>query len=168
MGIKLDYSDVKFKNNGRLKLLIIVGTRPEIIRLAAVIGKCRQYFDCILAHTGQNYDYELNEIFFRDLELPMPDYYLGAAGATAAGETGVARAARSASVSGGASFSGRNRPSVIPAATSGPGTMTVLRRAIPSSAQRTQYSGVMPRRANSTLATALNSVFTGPGQRHPT
>ena len=62
--IRLDYSDVKFKDNGKLKLLIIVGTRPEIIRLAAVIDKCRQYFDCILAHTGQNYDYTLNEVFF--------------------------------------------------------------------------------------------------------
>ena len=66
MAIKTDYSDVKFKNNGKLKLLIIVGTRPEIIRLSAVIDKCRKYFDCILAHTGQNYDYELNEVFFQD------------------------------------------------------------------------------------------------------
>lgn len=65
-----------FKNNGRLKLLIIVGTRPEIIRLAAVIKKCRKYFDCLLAHTGQNYDYNLNGIFFRDLELDAPDIYL--------------------------------------------------------------------------------------------
>lgn len=69
MGIKLDYSDIKFAENGKLKLLIIVGTRPEIIRLAAVIDKCRRYFDCILAHTGQNYDYNLNGIFFRDLGL---------------------------------------------------------------------------------------------------
>ena len=69
MGIKLDYSDIKFADDGRLKLLIIVGTRPEIIRLAAVIDKCRRYFDCILAHTGQNYDYNLNGIFFRDLGL---------------------------------------------------------------------------------------------------
>ena len=67
MDIKLDYSDVSFKNDGRLKLLIIVGTRPEIIRLAAVINKCRKYFDTVLAHTGQNYDYNLNGIFFRDL-----------------------------------------------------------------------------------------------------
>ena len=57
MEMKLDYSDISFKNNGKLKLLIIVGTRPEIIRLAAVINKCRKYFDCVLAHTGQNYDY---------------------------------------------------------------------------------------------------------------
>lgn len=71
---------VSFKNNGKLKLLIIVGTRPEIIRLAAVIKKCRKYFDCLLAHTGQNYDYNLNGIFFRDLELDDPDVYLNAAG----------------------------------------------------------------------------------------
>lgn len=71
---------VCFKNNGKLKLLIIVGTRPEIIRLAAVIKKCRQYFDCLLAHTGQNYDYNLNGIFFRDLELEDPDYYMNAVG----------------------------------------------------------------------------------------
>lgn len=71
--IKLDYSDIKFKNDGRLKLLIIVGTRPEIIRLAAVITKCRKYFDCILAHTGQNYDYNLNGIFFHDLRLKGPE-----------------------------------------------------------------------------------------------
>lgn len=62
-GIKTDYSDIKFAENGKLKLLIIVGTRPEIIRLAAVISKCRIYFDTILAHTGQNYDYNLNGIF---------------------------------------------------------------------------------------------------------
>ena len=62
-----------FKNNGKLKLLIIVGTRPEIIRLAAVITKARQYFDCILAHTGQNYDYNLNGVFFKDLELADPE-----------------------------------------------------------------------------------------------
>ena len=80
MGIKLDYSDMKFKNDGRLKLLIIVGTRPEIIRLAAVIGKCRQYFDCILAHTGQNYDYNLNGVFFRDLGIAAPEVYMDAAG----------------------------------------------------------------------------------------
>ena len=69
-----------FKNNGKLKLLIIVGTRPEIIRLAAVITKCRKYFDTLLAHTGQNYDYNLNGIFFRDLELEDPDVYLNAVG----------------------------------------------------------------------------------------
>ena len=80
MGIKLDYSDMKFKNDGRLKLLIIVGTRPEIIRLAAVIGKCRRYFDCILAHTGQNYDYNLNGVFFRDLGIAAPEVYMDAAG----------------------------------------------------------------------------------------
>ena len=80
MDIKLDYSDVKFKNNGKLKLLIIVGTRPEIIRLAAVINKCRQYFDCILAHTGQNYDYNLNGVFFKDLKLEQPEVYMDAVG----------------------------------------------------------------------------------------
>ena len=80
MQIKLDYSDVKFKNDGRLKLLIIVGTRPEIIRLAAVINKCRKYFDCILAHTGQNYDYNLNGVFFKDLKLDNPDVYMEAVG----------------------------------------------------------------------------------------
>ena len=69
-----------FQNNGKLKLLIIVGTRPEIIRLAAVINECRRYFDCILAHTGQNYDYNLNGIFFRDLKLKDPDVYLEAVG----------------------------------------------------------------------------------------
>ena len=69
-----------FKNNGKLKLLIIVGTRPEIIRLAAVIGKCRTYFDCLLAHTGQNYDYNLNGVFFKDLKLADPDIYLEAVG----------------------------------------------------------------------------------------
>ena len=71
----------QFKNNGKLKLLIIVGTRPEIIRLAAVINKCRQYFDCILAHTGQNYDYNLNGVFFKDLKLADPDIYMEAVGA---------------------------------------------------------------------------------------
>jgi len=71
---------VKFKNNGKLKLLIIVGTRPEVIRLAAVIKKCRKYFDTLLAHTGQNYDYNLNGIFFKDLKLKEPDIYLNAAG----------------------------------------------------------------------------------------
>ena len=72
---------VTFKNNGKLKLLIIVGTRPEIIRLAAVIKKCRKYFDCLLAHTGQNYDYNLNGVFFKDLELENPEVYLNAVGA---------------------------------------------------------------------------------------
>ncbi len=80
MEIKTDYSDVKFKYNGKLKLLIIVGTRPEIIRLAAVINKCRKCFDCLLAHTGQNYDYNLNGIFFKDLGLADPDVYLNAVG----------------------------------------------------------------------------------------
>lgn len=70
----------KFKDNGKLKLLIIVGTRPEIIRLAAVINKCRQYFDCLLAHTGQNYDYNLNGVFFKDLKLADPDVYMEAVG----------------------------------------------------------------------------------------
>ena len=69
-----------FKNDGRLKLLIIVGTRPEIIRLAAVINKCRQYFDTLLAHTGQNYDYNLNGVFFKDLKLAAPDIYMNAVG----------------------------------------------------------------------------------------
>ena len=69
-----------FKNNGKLKLLIIVGTRPEIIRLAAVINKCREYFDTILAHTGQNYDYNLNGVFFKDLKLADPDVYMEAVG----------------------------------------------------------------------------------------
>ncbi len=73
--------DIKhFENNGKLKLLIIVGTRPEIIRLAAVINKCRQYFDCLLAHTGQNYDYNLNGVFFKDLKLADPDIYMEAVG----------------------------------------------------------------------------------------
>ena len=80
MDIKLDYSDVSFKNNGKLKLLIIVGTRPEIIRLGAVINKCRQYFDCVLAHTGQNYDYNLNGVFFKDLKLEAPEVYMDAVG----------------------------------------------------------------------------------------
>ena len=78
--IKLDYTDVSFKNDGRLKLLIIVGTRPEIIRLSAVINKCRKYFDTVLAHTGQNYDYNLNGVFFRDLELDAPEVYMDAVG----------------------------------------------------------------------------------------
>ena len=80
MDIKFDYSQVRFQENGRLKLLIIVGTRPEIIRLAAVINKCRSYFDCLLAHTGQNYDYNLNGVFFRDLKLKDPDVYMDAVG----------------------------------------------------------------------------------------
>ena len=71
---------VAFKDNGKLKLLIIVGTRPEIIRLAAVINKCREYFDCLLAHTGQNYDYNLNGVFFKDLKLADPDVYMEAVG----------------------------------------------------------------------------------------
>ena len=80
MEIRLNYSDIKFQENGRLKLLIIVGTRPEIIRLAAVINKCREYFDCLLAHTGQNYDYNLNGIFFKDLKLVEPEVYMDAVG----------------------------------------------------------------------------------------
>ena len=80
MNIKLDYSNISFQNNGKLKLLIIVGTRPEIIRLSAVINKCRRYFDCILAHTGQNYDYNLNGVFFRDLKLADPEVYMDAVG----------------------------------------------------------------------------------------
>ncbi len=78
--MKTDYSNVKFQDNGKLKLLIIVGTRPEIIRLAAVINKSRQYFDCILAHTGQNYDYNLNGVFFKDLKLAEPEVYMDAVG----------------------------------------------------------------------------------------
>ena len=80
MELKTNYSDVQFKNDGRLRLLIIVGTRPEIIRLAAVINKCRKYFDCILAHTGQNYDYNLNGVFFKDLKLADPEVYMDAVG----------------------------------------------------------------------------------------
>ena len=76
----VDYSNVKFKDDGKLKLLIVVGTRPEIIRLAEVIKKCRKYFDCILAHTGQNYDYTLNGIFFHDLDLADPEVYMNAVG----------------------------------------------------------------------------------------
>ena len=75
-----DYGSIEFKNNGKLKLLIIVGTRPEIIRLSEVIKKCRKYFDCILAHTGQNYDYNLNGIFFKDLNLAEPEVYMNAVG----------------------------------------------------------------------------------------
>ena len=78
--MKTDYSDIHFADNGKLKLLIIVGTRPEIIRLAAVISKCRKYFDVLLAHTGQNYDYNLNGIFFRDLKLANPEVYMDAVG----------------------------------------------------------------------------------------
>ncbi len=78
--MNISFSDVKFKNDGKLKLLIIVGTRPEIIRLSAVITKCRKYFDVILAHTGQNYDYNLNGVFFKDLKLSEPEVYLNAVG----------------------------------------------------------------------------------------
>ncbi len=78
--MNIDYSNIQFQQNGKLKLLIIVGTRPEIIRLAAVITKCRRYFDCILAHTGQNYDYNLNGIFFKDLKLEDPEVYMDAVG----------------------------------------------------------------------------------------
>lgn len=80
MNIKTDYSNIKWKDNGKLKLLIIVGTRPEIIRLAATINKCRKYFDCILAHTGQNYDYNLNGVFFHDLKVSDPEVYMDAVG----------------------------------------------------------------------------------------
>ena len=80
MSMKTDYRGISFQNDGRLKLLIIVGTRPEIIRLAEVITKCRRYFDTILAHTGQNYDYNLNGIFFRDLDLGDPEVYMDAVG----------------------------------------------------------------------------------------
>ena len=80
MNTRTDYSDIRFKDDGRLKLLIIVGTRPEIIRLAAVITRCREYFDCLLAHTGQNYDYNLNGIFFKDLKFKDPDVYMDAVG----------------------------------------------------------------------------------------
>lgn len=82
----MNFDDVKWKENGKLKLLITVGTRPEIIRLSAVIKKCRKYFDTILAHTGQNYDYNLNGVFFKDLELDDPEVYLNAVG-TDLGET---------------------------------------------------------------------------------
>lgn len=78
--MKTDYTDIRFRNDGKLKLLIIVGTRPEIIRLSAVINKCREYFDVILAHTGQNYDYNLNGVFFRDLKLADPEVYMNAVG----------------------------------------------------------------------------------------
>lgn len=78
--MKKDYSDVKWRNNGKIKLLIIVGTRPEIIRLSSIIKKCREYFDCLLAHTGQNYDYNLNGVFFKDLKLDNADVYMDAVG----------------------------------------------------------------------------------------
>lgn len=78
--MKTDYTDIKFKDDGRIKLLIIVGTRPEIIRLSEVIKRCRENFDCILAHTGQNYDYTLNGIFFNDLKLKEPEVYMDAVG----------------------------------------------------------------------------------------
>ena len=80
MDIKTDYSEIKWRENGKLKLLIIVGTRPEIIRLAAVINKCRRYFDVVLAHTGQNYDYNLNGIFFENLKIENPEVYMDAVG----------------------------------------------------------------------------------------
>lgn len=80
MTIRTDYSDYHFRGDGRLKLLIIVGTRPEVIRLSAVIEKCRQYFDCLLAHTGQNYDYNLNGVFFDELKIGKPDVYMDAVG----------------------------------------------------------------------------------------
>ena len=78
--MKKEITNISFNNDGRLKLLIIVGTRPEIIRLAAVINKCRKYFDTVLAHTGQNYDYNLNGVFFKDLKLADPEVYLDAVG----------------------------------------------------------------------------------------
>lgn len=78
--MNIDFSNVKWQNSGRIKLLIIIGTRPEIIRLSTVINKCRAYFDTILAHTGQNYDYNLNEVFFKDLGLARPDVYLNTVG----------------------------------------------------------------------------------------
>lgn len=78
--MELDFSNLKWRENGRIKLLIIVGTRPEIIRLSAVINKCKKYFDTILAHTGQNYDYNLNDIFFKDLGIKKPDVYLNTVG----------------------------------------------------------------------------------------
>lgn len=78
--MKIDYSGVRFENSGKIKLLIIVGTRPEVIRLSAVINKCRLYFDTLLAHTGQNYDYNLNEVFFKDLKINAPEVYMNAVG----------------------------------------------------------------------------------------
>lgn len=80
MELRKDYSDIKWQDNGKLKLLIIVGTRPKIIRLFAVINKCRRYFDTILAHTGQNYDYNLNGVFFKDLKLADSEVYMDAVG----------------------------------------------------------------------------------------
>lgn len=80
MELQDNYKNVKWQENGKLKLLIIVGTRPEIIRLSSVITKCRKYFDCLLAHTGQNYDYNLNEVFFKDLKLDDPEIYMEAVG----------------------------------------------------------------------------------------
>ena len=80
METKTEFKDVHWLENGKLKLLIIVGTRPEIIRLSATINKCRKYFDCVLVHTGQNYDYNLNDIFFEDLQIGKPDVYLNAVG----------------------------------------------------------------------------------------
>ena len=80
MCAEMKKTTAQWKNNGKLKLLIIVGTRPEIIRLAAVINKCRKYFDCLLAHTGQNYDYNLNGVFFKDLQIEDPDVYMEAVG----------------------------------------------------------------------------------------
>lgn len=80
MPLRTDYSDVSFKDDGRLKLLIIVGTRPEVIRLSEVIKACRRRFDCLLAHTGQNWDWTLNGVFFRDLGLGEPDVVMGVAG----------------------------------------------------------------------------------------
>ena len=79
MELRTDYSDVHFQDNGKIKLLIIVGTRPEIIRLAAIINKSRKYLDVILAHTGQNYDYNLNGVFFHDLKLKDPEVYISSA-----------------------------------------------------------------------------------------
>ena len=86
--LRRKFEMIKFKNNGKLKLLIIVGTRPEIIRLSAVIKKCRQYFDCLLAHTGQNYDYNLNGVFFKDLQLDAPDVCIDAVGKDLGGTMG--------------------------------------------------------------------------------
>ena len=80
MKMKADYSDVSFQNNGKLKLLIVAGTRPEIIRLSAIINKCRKYFDTILAHTGQHYDYNLNGIFFDELNIEQPEVYMNTVG----------------------------------------------------------------------------------------
>ena len=95
MELRTDYSNVSFKNDGRLKLLIIVGTRPEIIRLAAVINKTRQYFDVILAHTGQNYDYNLNGVFFKDLKLAAPEVYMTSSLREVSEQDSLNRAARS-------------------------------------------------------------------------